>query len=282
MIVLKGRFEEEKLINYFRTHYNEHSKEHEAGVIAAQKKFSQAHEETGVNPYQETTITIDGYKAHVFAMPLGNRELIVLATPKGILISSARRGNRRLLQKTNSVVQGKLPRREAPANSKVVFTFRPTKAEKTTLEHRVWARYDEKKSDSLSKKKYLKKAGERFRQRIIRRKVAFLMDAMNEMEQTTLIIDRGRKGDMTKTATLVSEFDSPKMAKEVKKKLIKHMVKEIKRNTNVQDKFALGNVSITTIDNKTLVRLELRDSKEQLHAFHLISGYIAKGLLDRM
>lgn len=279
VLAIKGKYDKEKLLGYFRNHYTEHSNEH-AGQTS-QQKFSGLHGEKATNPYVEVQQSMQGQQAHIFPMPLANRELIVVSSPDVVYISSARRGQRNLLQRTMDVLTGRLPRKPAPKSVKVVMNFAPTGEEKQQIEQRVWARYDEQRKDSVSKKKYLKKAGERFRQRIIRGKVKFIMEAMQEMEVSTFTVYRGSDGDMTKIAILESTFADTDRAQDVKKRVMKHMIKEIKRNDNVQDKFALGKVSITTQGPKVLVRVDLQDSKEQLHAFNLISGYITTGFVER-
>lgn len=282
VIVLKGDFDRAKVLETVKKHYVEHSGEHEAAVTKP-GQFEKAHGDAKApNPYVESDITISGHSAHVFPMPLKNRELIVASTDEAILISSAERGNRTLLVKTLAVVDGKIPTKEPAPNTKVVMTLAPSAGEKNQMEDRIWKRYDEQKQDSLAKRKALKKMGERFRQKVIKNKVQFFVDSFQDLNQGTLTVDRGRAGEMTKTATMEANFASADQANEVKKRLMKHMIKEIKRQDDVKDKFALGNISITTQGTKVLMRCQLRDSKEQLHAFHLISTYVAKGMLERL
>ncbi len=281
VLVIKGKFDQQKVTDLMRKNYQQHSTEHEAGVMKNQK-FAAAQKEAAANPFTEVKTTIDGHNAHIFPMPLRDRELIVVSGKDVSLISSANRGNRELLKKTIAVVDGKLPMKSASSHSKVVMTFAPDKSEKVELEKRMWARYDKQRTDTLAKKKHLKKFGERFRQRVIRNKVQFFADTLDDLQDGTLTIERDRENQMTKVATLVTTHESADAASEVKKRLMKHMIKEIKRNDNVNDKFALGNISITTKDNQTVVRCQLKDSKEQLHAFNLISSYVAKGMLERM
>ncbi len=282
VLVLKGDFDRAKVLETVKKHYVQHSSEHEAAVTQPDR-FAAAHGEIKpANPYVETESVIDGAQAHIFPMPLKNRELIMASTGDYILISSAGRGNRALLRRTIAVAQGKLPLREPAPNSKVVMTFAPSASEKDQMGKGIWKRYDQQKRDSLATHKHLKKMGERFRQKVIKNKVECFVDSLEELEQGTLTVQRGRQGEMTKVATLEASFASADQANDVKKRLVKHMVKEIKRQDDVKDKFALGNVSITTQGNKVLVRCQLRDSKEQLHAFHLISTYVSKGMMERL
>ncbi len=281
VLVVKGKFEHEKVLDTLKKHYGVHSNEHAAAVMA-QDKFSSAQKEKAQNPYTQADMTINGQQAHVFPMPLDNRELICVTTGDYTLFSSGPRGNRKLLTQTLDVVTGKLAAKPADANTKVVLTFSASPAEKKQLEERAWVRYDAQKKDSLSQKKFLKKSAERIRQRVIRNKIEYMFTAIEDMQQATMTIERGREGNMTKNATLIATFKSPAEAADVKARLMKHMVKEIKRNDNVQDKFALGNVSITTAGNQCQIKCNLRDAKEQMHAFNLISSYVAKGMFDRL
>jgi len=282
VVVLKGDFDREKVLDIVKKHYAEHSGEH-AAAVTKQTQFDRVHgEKKAANPYAEADTTIDGHSAHIFPMPLRNRELIVVSTDGAILISSAERGNRKLLGKTIAVVDGRIPLKEPAPSTKVVMAFAPSNQEKNRMEDGIWKRYDQQKQDTLSQKKHLKKLGERFRQKVIKNKIQFFVDSLQELNQGTMTVERGRTGDLTKTATMEADFASPDQAGEVKKRLLKHMVKEIKRQDDVKDKFALGNISITTQGNKVLLRCQLRDSKEQLHAFHLISTYVDKGMLERL
>lgn len=281
VIVVKGQFDRTKLLDMLKKHYTEHSTEH-ADAVKKDNKFAQVQKESGENPYTSVETTFHGQSAHVFPMPLRGREMVVVSTTDAVLISSAKRGNRDLLARTLDVVTGKLARREPAPNTQVVMHFAPTEAERSELTKRLWARYDEQKKDSISQKKRLKKFGERIRQRVIRNKVDFIADSIEEMDESTLTVNRGRAGEMTKVTTLVSTYESDDRAADVKKGMMKHLIKEIKRNDNVQDKFAMGNISITSQGKQVVVRCQLRDSKEQLHAFNLISSYVVKSLLERL
>lgn len=282
VLVLKGEFDRNKLLGMLQKHYVEHSTEHSAAVIKQQQGFAKAQNEKAENPYVQFDTSINGCQAHIFPMPLRNRELIVVSSPNGVLISSANRGQRDLLNRTLAVVQGKVPTKQPAPNTKVTFTYSASKAEKQQLDQRIWARYDAQKKDAISEKPRMKRLGERVRQKVIRSKIDFMVASLDEMQQSTMTIERGREGEMTKTAVLVSTFDSADRANDVKKRLMKHMIKEIKRQDNVQDKFALGNVSITTQGNQTIIRCQLKDSKEQVQCFNLISSYVAKGMLERL
>lgn len=281
VIVVKGDFEQAKLLDLFKKHYSEHSNEHSADVIKS-NKFAQIQKEKSENPFVNQEISLFGRKAHIFPMPVRNRELIALSTGDAVLISSAPRGNRKLLQETLGVVEGKIAPKTPAPNSKVTLTFAATKAEKQQMDKGIMARYDGQKKDSLSKKKFTKRLGERVRQKVIKNKVEFMVDSLNEMNRATMTVERGNVGEMTKSATLVAKFESPARAAKIKKNIMKHMVTEIKRNDNVKDKFALGNVSITTQGNELHMRCKFQDAKEQLHGFNLISSYVVKGLLERL
>ncbi|HEY9069421.1 MAG TPA: hypothetical protein VIV61_04135 [Candidatus Ozemobacteraceae bacterium] len=281
VIVVKGQFDRTKLLEMLKKHYTEHSDEH-ADAVKKGNKFAQMQKEAGENPFTVLETTFNGHPAHIFPMPLRDREMVVVSTNDAVLISSAKRGSRNLLARTLDVVTGKLARREPAPNTQIVMHFAPTPDERGELTKRLWARYDQQKKDSISQKKRLKKFGERIRQRVIRSKVDFIADSIEEMDESTLTISRGRSGEMTKTTTLVSTFESDDRAADVKKGLMKHLIKEIKRNDNVQDKFAMGNISITSQGKQVVVRCQLRDSKEQLHAFNLISSYVVKSLLERL
>ncbi|MBI3039448.1 hypothetical protein HYY75_10475 [bacterium] len=281
VIVVKGEFDRPKLLETLKKHYGEHSQEHSAN-LAQSNKFAGVQKEKAENPFVAVETNLKGHQAHVFPMPLKNRELIVVSSGDCVLLSSSKRGNRELLLKTLDVIDGKLPIRAPAPNTKVVMNFSPTSGEKKQLEDKTWARYDKQRQDSLSQKKRMKKLGERIRQKVIRNKIQFFVDSINDMDQTTLTIERGCAGEMTKTATIAAQFENSDRANEVKKKIMKHLIREIKRNDNVQDKFALGNISITSQGNQAVIRCKLNDSKEQLHAFHLISSYVAKGLLERL
>ncbi|MBF0501029.1 MAG: hypothetical protein HQM09_12900 [Candidatus Riflebacteria bacterium] len=281
VIVVKGDFDRPKLLDLLKKHYSEHSDEHSAAVMKA-NTFSAVQKEKAVNPYIEEETTLFGHSAHIFPMPLRGRELIAVSTKDAVLISSAPRGNRNLLQQTVDVVDGKVAMQQPSPNSHVVFTFAASAAEKQEIDKRIWTRYNDEKKDSITQKKHMKKLGERIRQKVIKNKVEFMVESLDDMDQATLTIDRGNAGEMTKTASLVAKFENASRASEIKKNIMKHLIKEIKRNDNVQDKFALGNVSITTQGNQLFIRCQFRDSKEQLHGFNLISSYIAKGLLERL
>ncbi|HNV69009.1 MAG TPA: hypothetical protein PKO06_04865, partial [Candidatus Ozemobacteraceae bacterium] len=171
----------------------------------------------------------------------------------------------------------------APApNTRVVLTFCATKAEKQEMDKRIMARYEGQKKDAISKKKLTKRLGERVRQKVIKNKIEFMIDSLNEMDHATMTIDRGNTPEMVKSASLVAKFESPERAAQIKKNIMKHLVKEIKRTDNVNDKFALGNVSVTTQGSELIMRCKFQDAKEQMHGFNLISSYVAKGMLDRL
>ena len=282
VLVLKGQFEQTKVIELIRKHYVEHSGEHAVAVVKGNKFANLYNDDENKNPFVESQIVVGGHQAHRFQMPLNNRELMIVSTPNAVLFSSAPRGKRELLNKTLAVVDGKLTVRNPPASSKVVMTFSPNAAEKAELQKRMWARYDAQKRDSLSKKKFLAKTATRLRQRIIRNKVQFMMDCLEELQEGTLTIDRTNGNEMSRTAVLVATFDSSNRAADVKARLVKHLVKEIKKTNNVQDKLALGNVSITSQGKQTVIRCQLRDATEQLQCFGVMSTYVTKGMLDRL
>ncbi|MFZ2958223.1 MAG: hypothetical protein WA705_15145 [Candidatus Ozemobacteraceae bacterium] len=281
VIVVKGDFEQPKLLAMLNEHYGEHSTEHSAAIMK-NNTFAKAQNEKAENPFVEQDTKLFGCSAHIYPMPVRGRELIALSAGDAVLISSAPRGNRKLLQQTLDVVSGKVPTVAPAPNTHVVLTFAATPAEKKQMDSGIMSRYEGEKKDAISKKKFTKKLGERIRQKVIKNKIEFMIDSLDEMQQATMTIDRGNVGEMTKSATLVAKFETADRAATIKKNVMKHMIKEIKRNENVQDKFALGNVSITTQGNELLMRIKFRDSKEQLHAFNLISSYIAKGLLERL
>jgi hypothetical protein len=281
VIVVKGDFEQAKLLELFDKHYGEHSNEH-ADAVKKNNTFAQLQKDPSDNPFTKQEIRLFGRSAHIYPMPVRSRELVVLSSGDSVLISSAPRGNRKLLQQTLSVVEGKTPAVAPAPNSRVVLTFAATNAEKQQMDKGIMARYDGNKKDAISKKKFTKRLGERVRQKVIKNKVEFMVDSLNEMDQATMTVERGNAGEMTKTATLVAKFESPQRAATIKKNIMKHVVKEIKRNENVQDKFAMGNISITTQGNELHMRCKFQDSKEQLHGFNLISSYIVKGLLERL
>ena len=169
VVVLKGDFDRETVLDIVKKHYAEHSGEH-AAAVTKQTQFDRVHgEKKAANPYAEADTTIDGHSAHIFPMPLRNRELIVVSTDGAILISSAERGNRKLLGKTIAVVDGRIPLKEPAPSTKVVMAFAPSNQEKNRMEDGIWKRYDQQKQDTLSQKKHLKKLGERFRQKVIKK-----------------------------------------------------------------------------------------------------------------
>lgn len=281
VIVVKGEFEQAKLLDLLKKHYSEHSNEHSAAVMKG-NAFAKAQKEGAENPFISQETKLFGRSAHIFPMPVRNRELIALSSGDAVLISSAPRGNRKLLQQTLDVVEGKVAAVAPAPNTRVVLTFCATPVEKKEMDTRIMARYDGQKKDAISKKKFTKRLGERVRQKVIKNKIEFMVDSLNEMDHATMTIERGNVGEMAKSASLVAKFENAERAAQVKKNIMKHMVKEIKRNDNVHDKFALGNVSITTQGNELVMRCQFKDANEQLGGFNLISSYIAKGLLERL
>ncbi len=281
VIVVKGDFEQAKLLDLLKKHYSEHSNEH-APALMKKDAFARVQNEKAENPYIVQETKLFGRSAHIFPMPVRNRELIALSTGDTVLISSADRGNRKLLQQTLDVVEGRVAKVAPAPNTRVVLTFCATAAEKKEMDTRIMARYEGQKKDAISKKKLTKRLGERVRQKVIKNKIEFMIDSLNEMDHATMTIERGNAGEMTKSAMLVAKFEDADRAAKVKKNIMKHLVKEIKRTENVNDKFALGNVSVTTQGNELVMRCKFADAKEQMHGFNLISSYVAKGLLDRL
>ncbi|MBF0546501.1 MAG: hypothetical protein HQM08_18790 [Candidatus Riflebacteria bacterium] len=282
VVVLKGDFDQDGVLNILRKHYAEHSNEHSAAVIK-NNKFAAAQGEKGAsaNPFQETTGVVAGVQAHIFPMPLLDREFITLSTGNTVLFSSAPRGKRELLEKTVAVVTGKLPMKTPATDSKIIMTFAPSQEDKKQIEQRAMARYDKQKADSLAQKKRLAKLGERIRQRVIRSKIQYVLDCIDQLQTGTMVIERSRSGDLSKTATVALCFNNADTAADAKKRIVKHLVKEIKNTASPKDKFALSNISVTSKGNYAYLRCQLKDASEQIHAFNLISIYVTDGVLER-
>ncbi|MBF0410129.1 MAG: hypothetical protein HQM10_22485 [Candidatus Riflebacteria bacterium] len=281
-LVLKGEFDQQNVIATIKKHYFEHSNEHAAETAQKQGNFAAVHGETANNPYQEVTGQICGYQAHIYPMPLQNRELIIVATKGGIVASSAPRGQRNLLNQTIAVVDGRVPMKGPASETKINLAFSPSQAEKDKIEKMALERYDQEKKDSLSKKKFLAKTGERIRQKVIRSKVQFVLDSIQDMDQTTVAIKRSNVSERSKKLIFQVKFQNQNLAADVKKKIVKHLVKEIQKTQNPKDKFALGNIGITQGGNYVFVKCELDDASEQLHAFNLISSYVSRGVQQRL
>lgn len=266
VMVIKGKFDKEKVLAMLRKNYVEHMAKTEHTPVV-----------------KESEVAGGKMKAHKFSLP-GERErdLTLISFGDYCLFQSAARGDNDLLNRTVKVLGTNAVVPQSDLESNFTFTMSPSSSEKEMLQRQIDRKYENFKAESLrtSKRRGLKAF---FVRRIADHKVGFIKDALDEMGEVSFDIFR-MKNDLVdmKRLQVVSNFEDEDTARKVKRKLLNHLNDAIKGADNPEDKLGLSsNVRVIAEGNTCSFTCELGTEEEQLHCFSIISSYVSRSILRK-
>jgi len=265
VLVITGRYDTDKVLSMMRSHYDEHCQN--TGHTA---KFSE-------------TVRDDGATMHRFVMPDGGRrrEMSLVSFKNYYLVSSAAEGDDELLERTIDTIKNNAFRPVDVAKASVTYHLTMTDQEKALASKVIDTKYDQYKKGELKTVKKRKGVVGWFSNKIADHKIKFINEAMQDLGTLDVEVARAKDENVNaKNVKLSATFGSEDTARDVKRKLLRHLVKAIKDMDNPQDKLGMAsNVKISCKGSQVFVDTDLNTAEEQAGTFALISAYVARAII---
>ncbi len=269
ILVVKGTFDRAKVLDIISRHYAEHVNEH----LDAERQ-----QQLGIGA---TTQPILEMKTYRFVMPVRERELHIVDVADCTIFASHRKGDTAMLEKTVQVLSGKLPVKPAAARStQILYSVEPTEAEQEQALAAIDDAFTRYTNGAMNYRRGVARFTGTIKTILARSKVNKAKDAIKDMVRTTLKIDRCFSADRNdKLLTLQMQFQNVETAQSVKASAVKHLVAEMKKPANQGMITAMQNPQITTSGNSVNVQVPMKTEEDQMHAFSVMSTYVARQIL---
>ncbi len=266
VLVISGRYDKEKVLEMMRRQYDNHMVK------------------TNHTPKFSETMK-DGMEMHTFRLPDGSerkREMNIVSFGNYCLVSSSAEGDSDLLDETIETLKSGNFSPVTEGEGSVKYSFTITDQDRTLLNQVIDKKYTAYKKGELKLAKKRKGVVGWFQNRVGDHKVKFIKKSITELGDVDVEIQRSRsaEGGDVKIVKMSSTFENEKRARDVKRKLLRHLVKGIKGADNPKDKLSMSsNIKITCRGSKVFINSELNDAHEQMGCFALMSSYVARAIL---
>ena len=264
VLVISGRYDKEKVLEMMHRQYDDHMTK-----TGHASKFSETMH--------------DGMEKHTFKLPDGSerkREMNIVSFGNYCVVSSGAEGDLDLLNETVGLLKSGDYTPVSQGEASVKYSFTITDQDKTLLNKVIDKKYDAYKNDELKLVKKRKGIVGWFKNRIGDHKVKFIKKSISELGNVDVEVQRARGEKDVKVVRMSSTFENEKRARDVKRKLLRHLIKTIKGAESTEDKFGMSsNVKITCKGSQCFVDCELNDAHEQMGCFALMSSYVARAIL---
>ncbi|MBF0501018.1 MAG: hypothetical protein HQM09_12845 [Candidatus Riflebacteria bacterium] len=270
VLVLRGTFDKAAVLDLISRHYAEHVNEH----IADERQ-----KELGIGQAGQL---VCGFPTHCFVMPLRDRELHIIDLGDTVVFSSHKKGDLVFTQNVVDVLTGKIPMKaEADRSSKVTYAFEPTPEERSRILAQIGDSYARYRGGNMDNRRGVRRFSATIRNIVVDKKVAGVKNDVGHMVKVTFHVERalGISVD-SKILSLTLQFDSADIAQAVKASAVKHLVAEMKKPALKSSVTALQNPKITVEGNNVVLRVALETEADQMHAFSIMAGYVARGIMS--
>jgi hypothetical protein len=268
VLVVQGNFDKERILEMISRRYAEHVNEH----ITYDRQQAMGIGRPVSVPWK--------YSTHRFYLPLRQRELLIVDMGNTILFSSHRLGQLDLLSRTITSLQRPRITRVGDATSRISYSFEPTSEEKEQILEQLDTAYTDYREGRMAHRRGVKRFSEQLRRLVVDKKFRQIREYVEAMEKVTFRVDRliGAPGN-TKNMNVTLKFNTKAVAQAVKAGLVKHLVAEMKAPVNQSELLAFQNPRIAQSDERVVITLTLGTEQEQLQAFSIMAGYVARSIL---